>query len=103
MCNDLERNLQRGCGVRAAAIHGDKDQRSREETLRGFKSGQIPLMVATDVAARGIDVKDVRAVVNYDFPGSVEDYVHRIGCVALPLRILLQCCRDAISHTPAVL
>merc|ERR1719198_2399601 len=64
-----------GCGV----IHGDKDQREREAVLADFKSGRRPVMIATDVAARGIDVKDVKAVINYDFPSNIEDYVHRIG------------------------
>merc|ERR1719371_58904 len=66
---------QIGSGV----IHGDKDQREREAVLADFKSGRRPVMIATDVAARGIDVKECKAVINYDFPGNVEDYVHRIG------------------------
>merc|ERR1719240_2220550 len=66
---------QVGCGV----IHGDKDQREREMVLSDFKSGRRPVMIATDVAARGIDVKEVKAVINYDFPGNIEDYIHRIG------------------------
>ena len=77
MCNTLERTLQRT--VRAVAMHGDKDQQQRTLALNGFRSGQVPVLIATNVAARGIDVKDVRAVINYDFPQSVEDYVHRIG------------------------
>jgi superfamily II DNA/RNA helicase len=77
MCDQLERNLQRYS--RCAAIHGDKDQQSRTRTLAEFKAGRCPIMIATDVAARGVDVKDVKAVINYDFPQSVEDYVHRIG------------------------
>lgn len=77
MCDNLERNLRRV--VRCAAIHGDKDQSARTYVLDTFKNGQNPVMIATDVAARGIDVKDVRAVINYDFPTNVEDYVHRIG------------------------
>ena len=51
----------------------------RDYVLNAFKSGRMPIMCATDVAARGLDVKDVAAVVNYDFPNGVEDYVHRIG------------------------
>lgn len=47
--------------------------------LHEFKSGKSPIMIATDVASRGLDVKDIRHVVNYDFPGQIEDYVHRIG------------------------
>ena len=66
----------------AVAIHGDKSQYEREEALRCFRRGETPIMVATDVAARGLDVKEVRIVVNYDFPKVVEDYVHRIGRTA---------------------
>lgn len=51
----------------------------RDYVLNSFKSGRMPIMCATDVAARGLDVKDVAAVVNYDFPNGVEDYIHRIG------------------------
>eukprot|EP00039_Didymoeca_costata_P013428 m.203796 g.203796 ORF g.203796 m.203796 type:complete len:359 (-) comp15768_c0_seq12:182-1258(-) len=77
MCDQLERNLR--YRTRCAAIHGDKDQIQRTRTLEAFKNGSSPIMIATDVAARGLDIKDVRAVVNYDFPTNVEDYVHRIG------------------------
>jgi ATP-dependent RNA helicase DDX5/DBP2 len=79
MCDQLERSIGYQMGVRCAAMHGDKDQRQRDSTLRDFKSGQTPILIATDVAARGLDVKDVKVVINYDFPGNVEDYVHRIG------------------------
>ena len=77
MCDQLGQLLMRqvGCGV----IHGDKDQREREAVLADFRSGRRPVMIATDVAARGIDVKDVKAVINFDFPGNIEDYIHRIG------------------------
>ncbi|KAL4577172.1 hypothetical protein LXL04_013276 [Taraxacum kok-saghyz] len=77
MCDQLARNLTRPFG--AAAIHGDKNQGERDHVLSQFKSGKCPILVATDVAARGLDVKDIRVVVNYDFPTGVEDYVHRIG------------------------
>ncbi|XP_074292963.1 ATP-dependent RNA helicase-like protein DB10 [Silene latifolia] len=77
MCDVLSRNLSRQFG--AAAIHGDKSQGERDNVLNQFRSGRSPLLVATDVAARGLDVKDIRVVVNYDFPTGVEDYVHRIG------------------------
>jgi len=77
MCDQLERSL--GRHVQCAAIHGDKDQSQRTNVLNQFKSGRTPVMIATDVAARGLDVKGVACVVNYDFPQSVEDYVHRIG------------------------
>jgi ATP-dependent RNA helicase DDX5/DBP2 len=77
MADQLGQQLSRFIGV--AVIHGDKDQREREAVLGDFKSGRRPVMIATDVAARGIDVKDVKAVINYDFPSNIEDYVHRIG------------------------
>ena len=65
--------------LRCSAMHGDKDQYERTRTIEAFKVGICPVLIATDVAARGLDIKDVRAVINYDFPGNVEDYVHRIG------------------------
>ncbi|KAK8982857.1 hypothetical protein V6N11_060177 [Hibiscus sabdariffa] len=77
MCDQLARNLTRQFG--AAAIHGDKSQADRDYVLNQFRTGRSPVLVATDVAARGLDVKDVRVVINYDFPTGVEDYVHRIG------------------------
>lgn len=66
-------------GVRADAIHGDKSQRAREIALRKFKRGQVNVLVATDVVARGIDVNDVSLVINYEEPRTYTDYVHRIG------------------------
>jgi superfamily II DNA/RNA helicase len=60
-------------------IHGDRSQSQREAALRGFKSGKTRVLVATDVAARGIDVDDVQVVFNYDLPYDGEDYIHRIG------------------------
>lgn len=77
MCDLLARNLSRQFG--AAAIHGDKSQGERDHVLNQFRSGKSPVLVATDVAARGLDIKDIRVVVNYDFPTGIEDYVHRIG------------------------
>ncbi|KAL6507306.1 hypothetical protein OROGR_023501 [Orobanche gracilis] len=77
MCDLLAGNLSRQFG--AAAIHGDKSQDERDHVLNQFRTGRSPVLVATDVAARGLDVKDIRVVVNYDFPTGVEDYVHRIG------------------------
>ncbi|KAJ3221652.1 hypothetical protein HK099_003276 [Clydaea vesicula] len=62
-----------------ATIHGDKTQQERDYALAEFKSGSCPILVATDVAARGLDVADLRHVINYDFPNGVEDFVHRIG------------------------
>ncbi|GLT31910.1 hypothetical protein SLA2020_066100 [Shorea laevis] len=77
MCDQLARSLTHQFG--AAAIHGDKSQGERDNVLNRFRTGRTPVLVATDVAARGLDVKDIRVVVNYDFPTGVEDYVHRIG------------------------
>ncbi|WOL11740.1 ATP-dependent RNA helicase-like protein DB10 [Canna indica] len=77
MCDQLARTLTRQ--FNAAAIHGDKSQAERDRVLSQFRTGRSPILVATDVAARGLDIKDIRVVVNYDFPTGVEDYVHRIG------------------------
>ncbi|KAL8236997.1 hypothetical protein R6Q59_018078 [Mikania micrantha] len=77
MCDQLARNLTRQFA--AAAIHGDKSQGERDYVLNQFRTGRSPLLVATDVAARGLDIKDIRVVINYDFPTGIEDYVHRIG------------------------
>ena len=66
-------------GIAADAIHGDKSQGERLVTLENFKQGQIEVLVATDVAARGLDIAELPAVINYDIPYSPEDYVHRIG------------------------
>ena len=76
--DDLTRQLRQR-GFNALAIHGDKEQRERDFVLSEFKSGHVTIMVATDVASRGLDVKDIRVVINYDFPMSVEDYIHRVG------------------------
>ncbi|ORY80759.1 hypothetical protein BCR35DRAFT_352513 [Leucosporidium creatinivorum] len=66
-------------GWPALTIHGDKEQGERDWVLSEFKSGRHPIMIATDVASRGLDVKDISCVINYDAPSSSEDYVHRIG------------------------
>lgn len=66
-------------GFAAIGIHGDKSQPERDYVLSEFRTGKISILVATDVAARGLDVEDVRHVINYDYPNSSEDYVHRIG------------------------
>ncbi len=68
--------------VQAVAMHGDKSQSQREKALARFESGAIDTLVATDVAARGIDVAGITHVINFDIPGSREDYVHRIGRTA---------------------
>lgn len=69
----------RSKGLRVAAIHGDMSQDKRLASLGAFKSGSCPLLVATDVAARGLDIPNVKLVLNLTFPLTVEDYVHRIG------------------------
>ena len=69
-------------GVPAQCIHGDMIQKDRNRVMAKFKEGEIPVMVATDVAARGIDVTDIDAVINYEFPQDNETYVHRIGRTA---------------------
>lgn len=66
-------------GYVAGAIHGDKGQFDRMDALEAFKNGSVPLLIATDVAARGLDIPQVEYVINYSFPLTVEDYVHRIG------------------------
>ena len=74
----LARQLERD-GLNASAIHGDKSQQERLATLEGFKRGEVSVLVATDVAARGLDIAELPAVINYDLPYSPEDYIHRIG------------------------
>ena len=66
-------------GFKAESIHGNKRQNKREQALSMFKNNRVQVLVATDVAARGIDVDDVSHVINYDLPTTYEDYVHRIG------------------------
>ena len=77
-CARLARSLERE-GLNATALHGDKSQDERLKALDAFKKGEVALLVATDVAARGLDIKDVPAVFNFDIPFNAEDYVHRIG------------------------
>jgi len=94
-CDELTYSL-RTQGYRAAAIHGDKTQANREQTLESFRRSQTHILVATDVASRGLDIKDVDCVINYDFPAGksagVESYVHRIGRTG-------RAERTGISHT----
>ena len=77
-CARLARSLERE-GLNTTALHGDKSQDERLKALEAFKSGAVDLLVCTDVAARGLDIKDVPAVFNFDIPFNAEDYVHRIG------------------------
>ena len=74
----LARHLELA-GIKASAIHGDKTQQERMAALESFKQGEIEVLVATDVAARGLDITDLPCVINYDLPYNAEDYVHRIG------------------------
>jgi ATP-dependent RNA helicase RhlE len=71
--------LVRGMGHSSAEMHSNRSQNQRQFALRGFSSGKFRVMVATDIAARGIDVKDIELVINFDLPDQHEDYVHRIG------------------------
>ncbi len=77
-CNRLANELNK-VGIHADAIHGDKTQQERIKALDAFKAGSIRVLVATDVAARGLDIEALPFVVNYDLPHNAEDYVHRIG------------------------
>jgi superfamily II DNA/RNA helicase len=74
----LARSFERD-GLKTAALHGDKSQDERLKSLAAFKAGEVDLLVATDVAARGLDIADLPAVFNFDVPFNAEDYVHRIG------------------------
>jgi len=77
-CARLARTLERD-GLNTTALHGDKSQDERLKALDAFKRGDVDLLICTDVAARGLDIKDVPAVFNFDIPYNAEDYVHRIG------------------------
>ncbi|KAF2280094.1 uncharacterized protein EI97DRAFT_491606 [Westerdykella ornata] len=78
VADDITRFLRQD-GWPALSIHGDKQQNERDWVLNEFKTGKSPIMVATDVASRGIDVRNITHVLNYDYPNNSEDYVHRIG------------------------
>ncbi|MBI5754033.1 DEAD/DEAH box helicase [Candidatus Peregrinibacteria bacterium] len=67
------------CGIKAESIHGNKSQNQRQRALQKFKKGEIQVLMATDVAARGLDISGVSHVINYDLPATYDDYVHRIG------------------------
>ncbi|KAG1714851.1 putative ATP-dependent RNA helicase DDX43 [Nymphon striatum] len=66
-------------GIACDSIHGDREQEDREQALEDFKSGHVKILIATDVASRGLDISDITHIFNYDFPRNVEEYVHRIG------------------------
>jgi superfamily II DNA/RNA helicase len=80
-CDKVARNLK-DLGVEASAIHGDLPQKSRERALQRFAEGKLSILVATDVAARGIDIDDIGAVIHYEPPKDVKDYLHRSGRTA---------------------
>ncbi|HRK33560.1 MAG TPA: DEAD/DEAH box helicase, partial [Candidatus Hydrogenedentes bacterium] len=69
-------------GFNVACIHGDRSQKLREQALDGFRKGKYSILVATDVAARGLDIEGITHVINYDIPPTAEDYIHRIGRTA---------------------
>jgi len=75
----LARQIRSSSNYSAVELHSDRSQAQRREAMEGFKVGRFRILVATDIAARGIDVKDIELVVNYDLPSTGEDYVHRIG------------------------
>ena len=78
MCQRLSDDLRRA-GIRADCLHGDIKQATREKTMADFRHGKLPVLIATDVASRGIDVDDADGVINYDVPEENEYYIHRIG------------------------
>jgi ATP-dependent RNA helicase DDX5/DBP2 len=77
-CDTLTNSL-RGERFNARCIHGDKTQQDRDRSLQDFRDGRVPILIATDVASRGLDVKLVKGVINFDMPNDLESYVHRIG------------------------
>ncbi|CCI40552.1 unnamed protein product [Albugo candida] len=79
--DELSRNLRNSRYI-CKAIHGNKSQEERDYVLKEFKQGKTQILVATDVASRGLDIKDIRYVINFDMPKNVEDYIHRIGRTA---------------------
>ncbi|KAJ2024837.1 RNA-dependent ATPase, partial [Coemansia sp. S85] len=87
----VEEMLKR-TGYNCVAIHGDKAQNQRIDAIESFRSGKIPLLIATDVAARGLDVPDVEYVINYTFPLTIDEYTHRCGRTA-------RAGKSGIAHT----
>ena len=79
--NRVSRHLHEA-GINSDAIHGNKSQNARQKALKGFKTGKLRALVATDIAARGIDVEGITHVINFDLPNEPESYVHRIGRTA---------------------
>ncbi len=81
VANRVSDHLEKA-GFSADAIHGNKSQNARQRALDGFKSGKVRVLVATDIAARGVDIDDVTHVINFELPNEPESYVHRIGRTA---------------------
>ena len=80
-CDALQKSLEKE-GILAMVLHGDKDQKERTDTLERFHHGSAPLLLATEVAARGLDISDIPLIINYDVPRSPQSYTHRIGRTA---------------------
>lgn len=102
--DDITKNIRRE-GYQAISIHGDKSQPERDYVLSEFRSGKSSILVATDVAARGLDVEDVKYVVNYDYPNSSEDYIHRIGngfSYYVPMSCVMRRSRPILSRSPVI-
>lgn len=76
--NDLHTSLNHN-GFQTAVMHGNKSQNQRQKSLERFRQGKVNILIATDVAARGLDINDITHVINYDLPESYEVYIHRIG------------------------
>jgi len=100
LCTQLERD-----GLSAAAIHGNKSQGARTKALRNFKNGETRILVATDIAARGLDIEQLPHVVNYELPNVPEDYIHRIGRTGragLEGEALSLVCVDELQHLQGI-
>jgi ATP-dependent RNA helicase RhlE len=103
--NQLARLITRNTGRKAASIHSDRSQQERIDALEDFRKGECPILVATDVAARGIDVDNVTHVVHYNVPNSAEDYIHRSGRTARAGQtgtVLTFVSRDEVSDFAAI-
>jgi ATP-dependent RNA helicase RhlE len=77
-CDRLARQLA-SMGLRAQAIHADRSQQDRTATIEAFRAGRVKVLVATDVAARGLDIEGIGLIVNYEVPRGLDSYVHRVG------------------------
>lgn len=90
-CDEISRRMKRD-GWPVMCIHGDKSQPERDWVLQEFRTGKSPILIATDVASRGLDVSDIKFVINFDYPACSEDYVHRIGRTA-------RACKTGTAYT----